>query len=662
MKHLSRLSFPIPTYQHIPKDTLGLTVTSPLQIYRNLVASNIISADPNQHRAAIVIQGVYDRLLDYKPERYTDLKRRLDAVTNSLRALEDAHKKTSQNGNGGGGGGLQRPKTTWRDSPYLPTSLQSPQAQSKALIRTFSRDEELLNISSPRGLLLSGNVGCGKSMLTDILAESLPVESKRRVHFDTFMLGVYGMLEDFRIKNSYGRHDRDIGEGYSILHVAKEMVDKSTVLILDEFQMPDKASGKILKSLLNAFFMMGGVLIATSNRLPETLVSAEWRKKEEFGVFEEVLKRRCEVWDMKGGVDWRRRGGEGRIVQVPANSVGLEVGRVVEVPKFYFLEEGDMQEAWDDAVEGAANGAENRWTERGLVVYGREVVLKRTRNDAALFDFDELCTELLGPADYITIASNFSTIIIDKIPVLTSKSHRHEARRFITLLDAIYECRCKLLIRAEVPIENLFFPDAAEKSANSQEEDSIHLEAFAEAHQDLTVPFRPNVSLYEQLPEDPNDPLTWKRKRYTVADQDSDFRGKVDFTSVKKYTGEDEKFSFKRAVSRVWEVCGERWWDALSQSEKESPAARRVTHSPMSRTLRRWEGGITEADTKISHPSNDPDTPTARLRPDAPQFTPVHIWGVIDSWGKRAGRWGKGVNAYKDGDTRDKSSDTRGEK
>ncbi|KAF3201197.1 hypothetical protein TWF191_003457 [Orbilia oligospora] len=317
--------------------------------------------------------------------------------------------------------------------------------------------------------------------------------------------------------------------------------------------MPDKASGKILKSLLNAFFMMGGVLIATSNRLPETLVSAEWRK-EEFGVFEEVLKRRCEIWDMKGGIDWRRRSGEGRIVQVPANTIGLEEGRVVEVPKFYFLKEGDMQEAWKEAVETAATGDEEVWTERSLVVYGREVLLKRARNGAAFFTFDELCVELLGPADYITIASNFSTIIIDQVPVLTSKSHRHEARRFITLLDAIYECRCKLLIRAEVPIENLFFPDAAEKNANSQEEDLIHLEAFAEAHQDLTVPFRPNISLYEQLPEDPNDPLTWKRKRYTVADQDSDFRGKVDFTSVKKYTGEDEKFSFKRAVSRVWEM------------------------------------------------------------------------------------------------------------
>ncbi|KAF3165411.1 hypothetical protein TWF788_000762 [Orbilia oligospora] len=314
--------------------------------------------------------------------------------------------------------------------------------------------------------------------------------------------------------------------------------------------MPDKASGKILKSLLNAFFMMGGVLIATSNRLPETLVSAEWRK-EEFGVFEEVLKRRCEIWDMKGGIDWRRRSGEGRIVQVPANTIGLEEGRVVEVPKFYFLKEGDMQEAWKEAVETAATGDEEVWTERSLVVYGREVLLKRARNGAAFFTFDELCVELLGPADYITIASNFSTIIIDQVPVLTSKSHRHEARRFITLLDAIYECRCKLLIRAEVPIENLFFPDAAEKNANSQEEDLIHLEAFAEAHQDLTVPFRPNISLYEQLPEDPNDPLTWKRKRYTVADQDSDFRGKVDFTSVKKYTGEDEKFSFKRAVSRM---------------------------------------------------------------------------------------------------------------
>ncbi|EPS44835.1 hypothetical protein H072_1158 [Dactylellina haptotyla CBS 200.50] len=645
MRVFPRLFYPIPTLQHIPKQSLGLTVTDPLHIYRNLVATGVLTPDPKQHRAAIVVQGVYERLLDYKPERYSDLKQRLDAVTASLRALEAAQKAAAARGDTGKD---RLRKKTWRDSTFLPTSWQSPQAQSKALIQILSKDEDLLNIQSPRGLLLSGNVGCGKSMLADLLASSLPFATKQRVHFDTFMLSVYAKLEDHRRQSN-------MQDTYSILHVARELASTSTVLFLDEFQLPDKAAGKILKSLFCNFFMLGGVLIATSNRLPETLVAAEWRK-EEFGMFEEVLKSRCEIWDMNSNIDWRRRGEEGRIVALPLEN---KVTKVVTVPKFYYLNTGDLEEAWDEAVKNAAGGTEAAWEAKSLVVYGREILLRRTKSNAVFFTFDELCVKLLGPADYITIASNFSTIIVDEVPVLTSKPHRHEARRFITLLDAIYECHCKLLLRAEVPIEDLFFPDAIEKPA-SEYEDSLHSETFAEAHQDLTVPFRPNVSLYEQVLENPDDPLTWKRKKYAVADQDSDFTGQVDFRTVGKYTGEDEKFSFKRAVSRVWEVCGDKWWKSMDQPSN-SHTTRKISHKPLPKSLRRWEGRISAGKSE-----NDPNATllenSASPRPGAPRFMPVHIWGVIDNWGKRSGRWGRGVNVYKEDDTRDKDSAPKSEK
>ncbi|KAF3904286.1 hypothetical protein AA313_de0209148 [Arthrobotrys entomopaga] len=656
MRHLNRLCYPIPTtihhvHHHIPKQSLGLTVTDPLHIYRNLVDTGILTPDPNQHRAAIVVQRVYERLLDYKPERYTDLKKRLDAVTASLRALEAARiRKGSESGtSGGGGGGIY--KKTWRDNTFLPSSWQSPQAQSKALIRILSNDEDLLNLQSPRGLILSGNVGCGKSMLADILASSLPFGSKQRVHFDTFMLSVYAKLEDHRRRRRQLEGD-GLYESYSILHVARELAADSTVLFLDEFQMPDKAAGKILKSLFCNFFMLGGVLVATSNRLPENLVAAEWRK-EEFGIFEDVLRSRCEIWDMGSDIDWRRRGEEGRIVAIALRD---QERKVVSVPKFYYLNSGDIEEAWEQAVEDASSGQEVSWKVKSLRVYGRELPVTRTRNGAAFFTFDEICVKLLGPADYITIASNFSTIIVDKVPILTSKSHRHEAKRLITLLDAIYECHCKLLIRAEVPIEDLFFPDAVKKS--KEEGDSLHSETFAEAHQDLTVPFRPNISLYDQVIENPDDPLTWKRKRYAVADQDSDFSGKVDFMTVGKYTGEDEKFSFKRAVSRVWEVCGERWWDAID-GKNHGDSTRRVSHAPLPKHLRRWERKCVNEGSYTDSHANTAGNET-QLRPEAPRFMPVHIWGVVDNWGKRAGRWGRGVNVYKDGDTRDKSSEAKG--
>ncbi|KAK6336516.1 hypothetical protein TWF696_002066 [Orbilia brochopaga] len=639
MRTLTRLLYPLPTWptiQAAPKQGLSLTVTDPLHIYRNLVDSGVISPDPNQHRAALVVQGVYERLLDYKPERFHDLKQRLDAVTASLRSLEAAQKTQKSSG----------PTRSWRDSEFLPTSWQSPQAQSKALIRTLSKDEDLLGLQSPRGLLLSGNVGCGKSMLADLLASSLPYAQKQRFHYDTFMLSVYAKLEDHRRRT-------DMRDTYSILHVARELVSTSTILFLDEFQMPDKAAGKILKSLFCNFFMLGGVLIATSNRLPETLVAAEWRR-EEFGMFEEVLRSRCEIWDMSSNVDWRRRGDQGRIVAVPPkNSDEM----VFSVPKFYYIKDGDLDEAWKAAVRNAIPCNKLSWEEKSLLVYGREVRLKRTCGHTAFFTFDEIFAETLGPADYITIAANFSTIIVDDVPVLTSKSHRHEAKRFITFLDAIYECRCRLLIRAEVPIEGLFFPDAAETPI-SDDRDSLHSEAFAEAHQDLVAPFRPNVSLYEDILQRPNDSVASKRAIYK-ADEDLDFVGKADFTTTGKYTGEDEKFSFKRAVSRVWEVCGEKWWDATALPDGESAISKSwVSHSPIPESMRRWEGENKPLgnDTHVAGISDAP------LRPHAPRFAPVHIWGVIDNWGKRAGRWGQGVNVYKDAATRETASSSKYQK
>ncbi|EWC45197.1 hypothetical protein DRE_06085 [Drechslerella stenobrocha 248] len=638
MKTLTRLLYPIPTFQAAPKQSLSLTITDPLHIYRNLVDTGILSPDPNQHRAAIVVQGVYERLLDYKPERYYDLKQRLDAVTASLRALEDAQMSQRR--------GVITQEPTWRDSTLIPKSWQSPQAQSKALVRSLSNDQDLLNLQSPRGLLLSGTVGSGKSLLADILASSLPHAHKQRVHFDAFMLSVYARLEDHRRRT-------DLRDTYSLLHVARELVASSTVLFLDEFQMPDRASGKILKSLLSNFFMLGGVLVATSNRLPETLVAAKWRR-EEFGVFEEVLRSRCEIWDMSSGIDWRRRGELGRMVTVPHSKGRNDM--VVAVPKFYYVKHGDLDEAWQAAVGAAATTNVAAWEARSLVVYGRELLLRRTYKNVIFVTFDEICAEVLGPADYISIASKFSTIIVDNIPVLTSKSHRHEAKRFITLLDAIYECRCKLLLRAEAPIEELFFPDAAENDS-LDDRDSLHSEAFAEAHQDLTVPFRPNVSLYDHILDSPADPVASKRAIYNTADQDASSTGNVDFTATRKYTGEDEKFSFKRAVSRVWEVCGEKWWTGTNLSDHGS-TSNGVSHLPMPKALRRWEGG-SDRDELTGNNCHDVSPSlivSTQLRPEAPRFMPVHVWGVIDNWGKRAGRWGRGVNAYKTDTTRDTGS------
>jgi hypothetical protein len=164
------------------------------------------------------------------------------------------------------------------------------------------------------------------------------------------------------------------------------------------------------------------------------------------------------------------------------------------------------------------------------------------------------------------MASTYHTFIIDNIPILVLPK-KNEARRLITLLDALYEARCKLIVRAAVGPDDLFFPDAEPATFTSQttrsrishskreqvDADVIHSETIAEAYQDQIAPFRPNISSYTDSNKTDYDP-----------DQDSDFgvdpkESKIDFRNTGAFTGEDERFAYKRAASRLWELCGERW-------------------------------------------------------------------------------------------------------
>jgi len=528
-------------------------------------------------------------------------------------------------------------------------------------------EQALLELDTPQGLLLYGEVGGGKSMLMDILASSLPYEKKQRYHFNAFMLMIYAELEKHR--RSTGLHDT-----YSLLYIAREIVSKSTILFLDEFQFPDRATSMILKHLLSYFFRLGGILVATSNRLPENLLN-DWMKGEMSG-FQEVLRRRCEVWDMRSSVDWRRHGITGKATTIPVPKdytlPGEVIPKEVVVPQHYYFNGSFNDQEWAEAVETTSAGPEELWQSSSLTVYSRAVPIPAHRNGCAIFAFHELCSDekRLGPADFLSITSAYPVLIIHSVPILTARSHRHDARRFITLLDAVYESRCRVLLRAETPIEDLFFPDAVDEDLSS---DSIHSEAFSETYQDLTAPFRPNISSYRTGSEELDSLSDLKtNSRRTPIDVDSDFNGKndkVDFTYLGKYHGEDEKFAFKRAVSRLWEVCGERWWS--KRLEQDFGTA----HLPLPIDARSWERSLTEISAQSIMPETNPhtsdlmgkefvgvsteieDAPSgddlarhndvivAKTKDGPPRFPPQHIWGVT-KWGKKAGKWGQGSDAY----------------
>ncbi|KAJ4145876.1 hypothetical protein LMH87_004708 [Akanthomyces muscarius] len=586
----------------------AVTITDPLVKYQSLLSAGVYSPDPAQHRLARHLHKIYLRIKDYSPQN--EYKQRL---TQAARLTESRiPEEGSENV-------LAVPShAIWRNPLFKHLIPNAETRDSVALTRVLQNHELAIEIDSPKGLFLSGEVGTGKSMLLDLLADGLPHQRKKRWHFNTFMLYTFSQLENYRSENQRSVSRRR-NEEHSLLWMAKKLVDESPILFLDEFQLPDRAASKILSHLFIAFFQLGGVLIASSNRVPEDLEKATgvdytnaprlgimrkifggghagselYGQGSDFSKLLEVLKARCDFWQMEGVQDWRRRediglhlddaADSGEAIAAPA-STGDDAPKSTDRPPSYFIT-GQEDQKWPEYITEKAFGGKTgeNWTSENIIVYGRKVVIPQHHEGTVFWDFGQL-VGTFGPADYITMASSFHTFIIDNVPAM-SILQKNEARRFITFLDALYEARCKLVVRAERPPDHLFFPETKKSTSTTttattgepvEEGDATYSETIAEVYQDQMAPFRPNVSYYD----------TKSATSQYDPDQDSDFilekeaPKKLDFGNTGAFTGEDERFAYKRATSRLWELCSARWH-----------ARTGAWWQPLPMEARHWEGG-----------------------------------------------------------------------
>ncbi|KAI5838536.1 mitochondrial ATPase [Morchella snyderi] len=605
----------------------SLTITNPLHLYRTHLATSRLLPDPHQHRAALILQSVYKRLLDYTPPAH--LNTRLNSLA---RALDTAHTPLPRR--------------------FFP-QLLSQNRDSKHLIRVLTTADHALELDTPQGLLLSGEVGTGKSMLLDLLYHSLPTASKKRWHFHAFMLHIISSLEAMRRTRTLPGEENE----YSLLRLARATVLESPVLFLDEFQMPDRAAAKLVSGLLVGFWGMGGVLVGSSNRRAEDLVQGAGAGRErEFDGFLKALGRRCQFWDMGGGKDWRReaRGrnwwrvgfaGEGATVDNTETASEPEPETLGKQPAYYFTTTS-LTASWDAAITSALKAASPTspttptFAPASLTIYTRTLPIPHAYAGNALFTFTELCAAPLGPADYITLTSHYHTLFITDIPPLTHANLKNEARRFITLLDAIYESGVRLAIRTSVEsIDDLFFPDTApaptpEAAAKGEwdmsgDSDPLSAEVYAEAHQDLTAPFRPNIVAYGG----------------TGRSEAAGVVAAPDFGDARAWTGEDERFAWRRAVSRLWEVTGEGWWGGV---EWRPPPLGRGWEGT-SEVVEKQDGEMEKVEKFVGTHGRDGVvfSPFRKHPQEPPRFGGEHFWSVV-RWGRRAGNWGKGVEGVKE--------------
>jgi protein AFG1 len=386
----------------------------------------------------------------------------------------------------------------------------------------------------PRGIYIHGPVGVGKSFLMDLFYASVTVPdddsccdndihrhshkhakiTKRRVHFHEFMLDVHHRI--FVYKQKHPRGD-------ALPIIAQQLAQEAQLLCFDEFQVTDVADAMILKRLFLFLLDCNVVVVATSNRSPDALYEGGINRSL-FLPFIDTLKHTFDIISMEESQkDYRlETRADGQSYFWSNKNVHGENNS-----------NNNVQAQLEEIFGGAVSTTE---TESISVPFGRSVQVARLNDRCAWFDFSELCYQPLGAADYISLCDRFPVIIMDGVPQLDA-NYLNEARRFVTLIDACYESRTRLVLAAKVPLDELFVHFEAQVQSSDGDEELFVSDKGGNSSSFATTMIRTKEGEYYE----------WSAT------------GRIGVSLAQFSSANDLAFSFRRAASRLVEMGGKEW-------------------------------------------------------------------------------------------------------